>query len=172
MRSNRKLSKLDKIDNNLERVVTKLRQRKLNVEVKSLADMKAVRQWSQRCVEPLRQFCEKALTELYMHYTPRSVNELLNEVAQRGLRLEVALALASQFDPTLGNDTLLRRYIDEGFVDWDYLTSIINSFGYRFGVDELRNLLTQPIVEPPKKGRFNLPRSLGLSSIVKGLKRQ
>jgi len=171
MRSNRKLSKLDKIDNNLERVVTKLRQRKLNVEVKSLVDMKAVRQWSQRCVEPLRQFCEKALTELYMHYTPRSVNELLNEVAQRGLRLEIALALASQYDPLLNNDTLLRRYIDEDFVDWDYLVSIINGFGYRFGVDELRNLLSQPIVEVPKR-RFNLPRSLGFSGIVKGLKRQ
>jgi hypothetical protein len=169
MRSDRKLSKLDKIDNNLERVVTKLKQRKLNVEVKSLVDVKAVRQWSQRCVEPLRAFCEKVLTELYTHYTPRSVNELLNEVVSRGLRLEVALALASQFDPTLGNDALLRRYIDEGFVDWDYLVSVINGFGYRFGVDELRNLLTQPIVEVPKR-RFSLPRSLGLSGIVKALK--
>jgi len=112
------------------------------------------------------------LTDLYTHYTPRSVNELLNEVAQRGLRLEVALALASQFDPTLGNDTLLRRYIDEGFVDWDYLASVINGFGYRFGVDELRNLLSQPIVEVPKRGRFSLPRSLDFSGIVKGLKRQ
>jgi len=168
MRSNRKLSELDKIDNNLERVVTKLRQRKLNVEVKSLVDVKAVRQWSQRCVGQLRQFCEKVLTDLYTHYTPVSVNNLLNEVVSRGLRLEVALALASQFDPTLGNDTLLRRYIDEGFVDWDYLVSVINGFGYRFGVDELRNLLTQPVVEVPKR-RFSLPRSLGLS-IVKGLK--
>jgi len=110
------------------------------------------------------------LAELYTHYTPVSVNNLLNEVVQRGLRLEVALALASQYDPLLSNDTLLRRYIDEGFVDWDYLASVINGFGYRFGVDELRNLLTQPIVEVPKKGRFNLPRSLGLS-IVKGLKK-
>jgi hypothetical protein len=170
MRSDRKLSKLDKIDNNLERVVTKLKQRKLNVEVKPLVDVKAVRQWSQRCVESLRAFCEKVLTDLYTHYTPRSVNELLNEVAQRGLRLEVVLALASQYDPLLSNDTLLRRYIDEGFVDWDYLVSVINGFGYRFGVDELRSLLTQPVVESPKRGRFSLPRSLGLS-IVKGLKK-
>jgi hypothetical protein len=65
----------------------------------------------------------------------------------------------------------LRRYIDEGYVDWDYLTSIINGFGYRFGVDELRNLLSQPVVEVPKR-RFSLPRSLGFSGIVKGLKRQ
>jgi len=50
------------------------------------------------------------------------------------------------------------------------LVSIINGFGYRFGVDELRNLLSQPIVEVPKR-RFNLPRSLGFSGIVKGLKR-
>jgi len=170
MKSDKRLSKLDKIDDNLERVVAKLKQRKVNIEVESLVDVKAVRQWSQRCVEPLRAFCEKALTDLYTHYTPRSVNELLNEVVQRGLRLEVALALASQYDPTLGNDTLLRRYIEEGFVDWDYLVSVINGFGYRFGVDELRNLLTQPIVEVPKR-RFNLPRSLGLS-IVRGLKRQ
>jgi hypothetical protein len=134
-------------------------------------DVKAVRQWSQRCVEPLRAFCEKVLTDLYMRYTPRSVNELLNEVVQRGLRLEIALALASQFDPLLSNDALLRRYIEEGFIDWDYLVSVINGFGYRFGVDELRNLLTQPIVESPKK-RFSLPRSLGFSGIVKGLKRQ
>jgi len=124
----------------------------------------------QRCVESLRVFCEKVLGELYMHFTPRSVNELLNEVVQRGLRLEIALALASQFDPTLGNDTLLRRYIEEGFVDWDYLTSIINGFGYRFGVDELRNLLSQPVVEVPRR-RFSLPRSLGLSGIVRGLKK-
>jgi hypothetical protein len=170
MRSDKKLSKLDKIDNNLERVVAKLKQRKVNIEVESLVDVKAVRQWSQRCVGQLRQFCEKVLTELYMHFTPVSVNNLLNEVVSRGLRLEVALALASQFDPTLGNDTLLRRYIEEGFVDWDYLVSVINGFGYRFGVDELRNLLSQPVVEP-KKGRFNLPRSLGLSGIVKGLKK-
>jgi len=170
MRSDKKLSKLDKIDNNLERVVTKLKQRKLNVEVESLVDMRAVRQWSQRCVGQLRQFCEKVLSELYMHFTLASVNNLLNEVVQRGLRLEIALALASQFDPLLSNDTLLRRYIDEGFVDWDYLTSIINSFGYRFGVDELRNLLSQPVVESPKK-RFSLPRSLGFSGIVKGLKK-
>jgi hypothetical protein len=170
MRSDKKLDKLDKIDNNLERVVAKLKQRKLNVEVESLVDMRAVRQWSSRCVEPLRQFCEKVLTELYTHYTPVSVNNLLNEVVQRGLRLEIALALASQFDPLLSNDTLLRRYIEEGFVDWDYLVSVINGFGYRFGVDELRNLLSQPVVETPKR-RFNLPRSLGLS-IVKGLKRQ
>jgi hypothetical protein len=170
MRSDKKLDKLDKIDNNLERVVTRLKQRKLNVEVESLVDVKAVRQWSQRCVEPLRAFCEKVLAELYTHYTPVSVNNLLNEVVQRGLRLEVALALASQFDPTLGNDTLLRRYIEEGFIDWDYLVSVINGFGYRFGVDELRNLLTQPIVEVPKR-RFNLPRSLGFSGIVKGLKK-
>ena len=171
MRSDKKLSKLDKIDNNLERVVTKLKQRKVSIEVKPLVDHKSIKQWSSKCVEPLRAFCEKVLTDLYTHYTPASVNNLLNEVAQWGLRLEVALALASQFDPTLGNDTLLRRYIDEGFVDWDYLVSVINGFGYRFGVDELRNLLTQPVVEVPKKGRFNLPKSLGLS-IVKGLKRQ
>jgi hypothetical protein len=171
MRSDKKLSKLDKIDGNLEKVVARLKQRKLNIEVKPLVDQKPIKQWSGRCVEQLRQFCEKVLTDLYTHYTPVSVNNLLNEVVQRGLKLEIALALASQFDPTLGNDTLLRRYIDEGYVDWDYLTSIINSFGYRFGVDELRNLLTQPIVEP-KRGRFNLPRSLGFSGIVKGLKRQ
>jgi hypothetical protein len=170
MRSDKKLSKLDKIDNNLERVVARLKQRKVNIEVKPLVDMRAVRQWSQRCVEQLRQFCEKVLTDLYTHYTPRSVNELLNEVVSRGLRLEVALALASQYDPLLSNDTLLRRYIEEGFIDWDYLVSVINGFGYRFGVDELRNLLTQPVVEVPKKGRFNLPKSLGLS-IVKGLKK-
>jgi len=172
MRSDKKLSKLDKIDNNLERVVTKLKQRKVSIEVKPLVDHKSIKQWSQRCVEPLRAFCEKALTRLYMHYTPRSVNELLNEVVSRGLRLEVALALASQYDPLLSNDTLLRRYIEEGFIDWDYLVSVINGFGYRFGVDELRNLLTQPVVEAPKKGRFSLPRSLGLSGIVRGLKRQ
>jgi hypothetical protein len=171
MRSDKKLSKLDKIDGNLEKAVAKLKQRKVNIEVESLMDVKAVRQWSQRCVGQLRQFCEKVLTELYMHYTPVSVNNLLNEVVQRGLKLEIALALASQFDPLLSNDTLLRRYIEEGFVDWDYLVSVINGFGYRFGVDELRNLLTQPIVEVPKKGRFSLPRSLGLSGIVKGLKK-
>ena len=171
MRGDKKLSKLDKIDDNLPKVVAKLKQRRLKVEVKSLVDVKAVRQWSGRCVEQLRQFCEKVLTDLYMHYTPRSVNELLNEVAQRGLRLEVALALASQYDPLLSNDTLLRRYIEEGFVDWDYLISVINGFGYRFGVDELRNLLSQPVVEVPKR-RFSLPRSLDLSGIVKGLKRQ
>jgi hypothetical protein len=171
MRSDRKLSKLDKIDNNLPKVVARLKQRKVNIEVKPLVDMKAVRQWSQRCVEPLRAFCEKVLTELYMHFTPVSVNNLLNEVVSRGLRLEVALALASQFDPTLGNDTLLRRYIDEGFVDWDYLVSVINGFGYRFGVDELRSLLSQPVVEVPRR-RFSPPRSLDLSGIVKGLKRQ
>jgi len=169
MRSDKKLGKLDKIDNNLERVVARLKQRRLKVEVESLVDVKAVRQWSQRCVEPLRAFCEKVLTDLYTHYTPVSVNNLLNEVVQRGLRLEVALALASQFDPLLSNDTLLRRYIDEGFVDWDYLVSVINGFGYRFGVDELRNLLSQPVVEVPRR-RFSLPRSLGLS-IVKGLKK-
>jgi hypothetical protein len=170
MRSDKRLSKLDKIDNNLERVVAKLKQRKVNIEVKPLVDVKAVRQWSQRCVEPLRAFCEKVLTDLYTHYTLVSVNNLLNEVVQRGLRLEVALALASQYDPLLSNDTLLRRYIDEGFVDWDYLVSVINGFGYRFGVDELRNLLSQPVVEP-KRGRFSLPRSLGLSGIVRGLKK-
>jgi len=171
MRSDKRLSKLDKIDNNLERVVARLKQRKVNIEVKPLVDYKLIKQWGGRCVEPLRQFCEKVLTDLYTHYTPVSVNNLLNEVAQRGLRLEVALALASQFDPLLSNDTLLRRYIDEGFVDWDYLVSVINGFGYRFGVDELRNLLSQPVVESPKK-RFNLPRSLGFSGIIKGLKRQ
>jgi hypothetical protein len=171
MRGDKRLSKLDKIDNNLEKVVARLKQRKLNVEVKPLVDVKAVRQWSQRCVEPLRAFCEKVLTGLYMHFTPVSVNNLLNEVVSRGLRLEVALALASQYDPLLSNDTLLRRYIDEGFVDWEYLVSVINGFGYRFGVDELRNLLSQPVVEVPRR-RFSLPRSLDLSGIVKGLKRQ
>jgi len=170
MKNDKKLAKLDKIDSNLPKVIARLRQRKINVEVEPLVDQKLIRQWSGRCVGQLRQFCEKVLTELYMHYTPASVNNLLSEVVQRGLRLEIALALASQYDPLLGNDTLLRRYIDEGFVDWDYLASVINGFGYRFGVDELRNLLTQPIVEVPKKGRFNLPRSLGLS-IVKGLKK-
>ena len=170
MRSDKKLSKLDKIDDNLPKVVARLKQRKVNIEVKPLVDYKLIKQWSSKCVESLRAFCEKALTDLYMHYTPISVNNLLNEVVQRGLRLEVALALASQFDPTLGNDTLLRRYIDEGFVDWDYLVSVINGFGYRFGVDELRNLLTQPIVEP-KRGRFSLPRSLGFSGVVRGFKK-
>ena len=169
MRGDKKLSKLDKIDSNLERVIAKLKQRKVNIEVESLVDVKAVRQWSSRCIEQLRQFCEKVLVDLYTHYTPRSVNELLNEVVQRGLRLEIALALASQFDSLLSNDTLLRRYIEEGFVDWDYLVSVINGFGYRFGVDELRNLLSQPVVEAPKR-RFSLPRSLGLS-IVRGLKK-
>jgi len=171
MRSDKRLSKLDKIDDNLERVVARLKQRKLNVEVKPLVDYKLIKQWSGRCVGQLRQFCEKVLTELYMRYTPVSVNNLLNEVAQRGLRLEIALALASQFDPVLNNDALLRRYIEEGFVDWDYLVSVVNGFGYRFGVDELRNLLTQPIVEVPRR-RFSLPRSLGFSGIVRGLKRQ
>jgi hypothetical protein len=171
VRGDKRLGKLDKIDNNLEKLIPKLKQRKINVEVEPLVDQKLIRQWGQRCVEPLRQFCEKVLTDLYMHFTPASVNNLLNEVASRGLRLEVALALASQYDPTLGNDTLLRRYIEEGFVDWDYLASVINGFGYRFGVDELRSLLSQPVVEVPKRGRFSLPRSLSLS-IVRGLKRQ
>jgi len=170
MRSDKKLSKLDKIDNNLERVVARLKQRKVNIEVKPLVDYKSIKQWSGKCVEPLRAFCEKVLTGLYMHFTPTSVNNLLNEVVQRGLRLEIALALASQYDPLLSNDTLLRRYIEEGFIDWDYLVSVINGFGYRFGVDELRNLLSQPVVEAPR--RFSLPRSLGFSGIVKGLKRQ
>jgi len=170
MRSDKRLDRLDKIDNNLEKVVTRLKQRKLNIEVKPLVDQKPIKQWSQRCVESLRVFCEKVLTELYMHFTPVSVNNLLNEVVQRGLRLEVALALASQYDPLLSNDTLLRRYIEEGFVDWDYLVSVVNGFGYRFGVDELRNLLSQPVVEP-KRGRFNLPRSLDLSGIVRSLKK-
>jgi hypothetical protein len=165
----KRLDRLDKIDNNLERVVARLKQRKVNIEVKPLVDYKLIKQWSGKCVEQLRQFCENVLAELYTHYTPVSVNNLLNEVVSRGLRLEVALALASQFDPTLGNDTLLRRYIDEGFVDWDYLASVINGFGYRFGVDELRSLLSQPVVEVPKR-RFSLPRSLGLS-IVRGLKK-
>jgi len=166
----KRLDKLDKIDSDLPKVIARLKQRKVNVEVKPLINQKLIKQWSGRCVEPLRVFCEKVLSELYMHFTPASVNNLLNEVVQRGLRLEVALALASQFDPTLGNDALLRRYIEEGFVDWDYLVSVINGFGYRFGVDELRSLLTQPIVEAPKRGRFNLPKSLGLSGIVRGLK--
>jgi hypothetical protein len=171
MRGDKRLDRLDKIDDNLERVVARLKQRKVNIEVKPLVDYKLIKQWGGRCVEQLRQFCEKVLTDLYTHYTPASVNNLLNEVAQRGLRLEIALALASQFDPTLGNDALLRRYIEEGFVDWDYLVSVINGFGYRFGVDELRNLLTQPVVEVPRR-RFSLPRSLGLSGVVRGLKRQ
>jgi hypothetical protein len=171
MRSDKKLSKLDKIDNNLPKVVARLKQRKVSIEVKPLVDYKLIKQWSGRCIEQLRQFCEKVLTDLYTHYTPVSVNNLLNEVVQRGLRLEIALALASQFDPLLSNDTLLRRYIEEGFIDWDYLVSVINGFGYRFGVDELRSLLTQPVVEVPRR-RFSLPRSLGLSGIVKGLKRQ
>jgi hypothetical protein len=170
MRGDKRLDRLDKIDNNLPKVIAKLKQRKVNIEVKPLVDYKLIKQWGGRCVEQLRQFCEKVLTDLYTHYTPRSVNELLNEVVQRGLRLEIALALASQFDPLLSNDTLLRRYIEEGFVDWDYLVSVINGFGYRFGVDELRSLLTQPVVEVPRR-RFSLPRSLGLSGIVKGLKK-
>ena len=169
MRGDKRLDRLDKIDDNLPKVIAKLKQRKVSIEVKPLVDYKLIKQWSQRCVGQLRQFCGKVLTDLYTHYTPVSVNNLLNEVAQRGLRLEIALALASQFDPVLNNDALLRRYIDEGFVDWEYLVSVINGFGYRFGVDELRNLLTQPIVESPKK-RFSLPRSLDLS-IVKGLKK-
>jgi hypothetical protein len=170
VRGDKRLDRLDKIDNNLERVVARLKQRKVNIEVKPLVDYKLIKQWSGKCVEQLRQFCEKVLAELYMHFTPVSVNNLLNEVVQRGLRLEVALALASQYDPLLSNDSLLRRYIEEGFIDWDYLVSIINGFGYRFGVDELRNLLTQPIVEVPRR-RFSLPRSLGLSGIVRGLKK-
>jgi hypothetical protein len=92
MRSDKKLSKLDKIDGYLEKVVAKLKQRKVNIEVKPLIEYKLIKQWSQRCVEPLRQFCEKVLTGLYMCYTPVSVNNLLNEVVSRGLRLEVALA--------------------------------------------------------------------------------
>jgi len=84
MRSDKRLDRLDKIDNNLEKVVARLKQRKLNIEVKPLVDQKPIKQWSRRCVEPLRQFCEKVLAELYTHYTPRSVNELLNEVVQRG----------------------------------------------------------------------------------------
>jgi len=170
MRSDKRLDRLDKIDDNLPKVVARLRQRKVNIEVKPLIEYKLIKQWSQRCVGQLRQFCEKVLTDLYIHFTPVSVNNLLNEVVQRGLRLEIALALASQFDPLLSNDTLLRRYIEEGFVDWDYLVSVINGFGYRFGVDELRNLLTQPVVEVPRR-RFSLPRSLGFSGIVRGLKK-
>jgi len=84
MRSDKKLSKLDKIDDNLPKVVARLKQRKLNIEVKPLVDQKPIKQWSQRCVESLRVFCEKVLAELYMHFTPRSVDELLNEVAQGG----------------------------------------------------------------------------------------
>jgi len=41
MRSDKKLSKLDKIDNNLEKVVARLKQRKVNIEVKPLVDLKA-----------------------------------------------------------------------------------------------------------------------------------
>jgi len=99
MRSDKRLSKLDKIDSNLEKLIPKLKQRKINVEVEPLVDQKLIKQWGQRCVEPLRQFCEEVLTELYTHYTPRSVNELLNEVVSRGLRLEVALALGKPIRP-------------------------------------------------------------------------
>jgi len=40
MRSDKKLSKLDKIDGNLEKVVARLKQRKVNIEVKPLVDQK------------------------------------------------------------------------------------------------------------------------------------
>jgi len=158
------LDKLDKIDQNLEKLIPKLRQRRVNIEVMPSIDYKAIKQWSKRCIKPLRNFCEKVLAELFTNYTPVSVNNLLNEVVQRGLRLEIALALASQFDPTLGNDTLLRRYIEEGFVDWEYLVSVLANYGFRFGVDELKNLLTQPT---ETKRRFGLPRSLGFKGLKK-----
>jgi len=157
------LDRLDKIDQNLEKIITKLRQRRVNIEVRTSIDHKAIKQWSKRCTKPLRVFCEKVLADLYTNYTPVSVNNLLNEVVSRGLRLEIALALASQYDPVYFNDAYLRRYIEEGFVDWDYLTSVINSHGYRFGVDELKNLLTQPT----KTKRSFLPRSLGFKGLKK-----
>jgi hypothetical protein len=159
----KKLDKLDKIDSDLPKIIARLKQRRLNITIVPLVDQKQVKQWSNKCIKPLRQFCEKALAELYTHYTPASVNNLLNEVAQRGLRLEIALALASQYDPVYNSDALLRRYIDEGYVDWEYLVSVINNYGYRFGVDELKNLLTQPT---ETKRRF-LPRSLGFKGLKK-----
>jgi tyrosine-protein phosphatase YwqE len=155
--------KLDKIDQNLEKIITKLRQRRVNIEVMPSIDHKAIKQWSKRCIKPLRNFCEKVLAELFTNYTPVSVNNLLNEVASRGLRLEIALALASQYDPVYLNDAYLRRYIEEGFVDWDYLVSVLANYGFRFGVDELKNLLTQT----ETKRRFGLPRSLGFKGLKK-----
>jgi hypothetical protein len=140
----KRLDRLDKIDKDLPKTIAKLKQRRLDFKTAPLVDQELVRQWGKECIKPLRQFCEKVLVELYTHYTPSSVNNLLGEVTKRGLRLEIALALASQYDPLLGNDTLLRRYINEGFVDWDYLASVMNGFGYRIGVDELKSLLTQP----------------------------
>jgi hypothetical protein len=157
------LDKLDKIDQNLEKIITKLRQRKVRIEVKPSIDHKAIKQWSKRCTKPLRNLCEKVLTELYTHYTPKSVENLLNEVTSRGLRLEIALALASQYDPVYFNDAYLRKYIEEGYVDWDYLASVINGYGYMFGVDELKNMLTQPT---ETKRRF-LPKSLGFKGLKK-----
>lgn len=157
------LDKLDKIDQNLEKIITKLRQRRVNIEVRPSIDRKAIKQWSKRCTKPLRNLCEKVLADLYTNYTPKSVGDLLNEVVSRGLRLEIALALASQYDPVYLNDTYLRKYIEEGFVDWDYLTSVINGYGYKFGVDELKNLLTQT----ETKRMFGLPRSLGFKGLKK-----
>jgi len=41
MRSDKRLDRLDKIDDNLPKVVAKLKQRKVNIEVKPLVDYKA-----------------------------------------------------------------------------------------------------------------------------------
>ena len=38
MRGDKRLDRLDKIDNNLERVVARLKQRKVNIEVKPLIE--------------------------------------------------------------------------------------------------------------------------------------
>jgi len=40
-----RLARLDKIDDNLPKVVARLKQRKVSIEVKPLVDHKSIKQW-------------------------------------------------------------------------------------------------------------------------------
>ena len=102
---------------------------------------KFARNWASKCAKPLREYCQRVLTQLGKYFTQDSIAAILNEALSRGLSIEPIIILLSQCSLTQYDDSLTKYYLDTGKVDIDQLHTTLQSQGVAINPEELRAIV-------------------------------
>lgn len=83
-----------------------------------------------------REFCTKALAVLYVKYAPASVDAVIKEAMDRGIKPEVVIAYA------FADPGKLQDLIKTGSVDWELVVNTMNSIlNAHYLVTDVKNAL-------------------------------
>ena len=156
----RPLARLEREINELGKIrLREARLRPINTEEAINRELsKFAREWSARCAEPLRNYCQRILLQLGRYFTTESINTVLNEALSRGLSIEAVVIMLSRCSLIYCDDGLVRSYLDTGRVDINVLQSILQSQGVTMSPEELRAIIEGQYVRRPSNKLAWLPR--------------